>query len=918
MKLTNFFEKSGGWVVHHRKAILRITAVLTCISVGLVTRLGVETDIAQLLPEDNLVAQNFKRISDDFETTSILVALLEGPDREALITAATAFEKALLTDELTKPLIRSIESETDREFLDTWGLLLQDTADLEDNERLFRSTRLLPLIRTTNDLIEEKLAEGMDDDLEGANGEQETYQTLSRFSLFSGKLATALQSGKDDSSSALVDSWLYGDTFMIDPDETTLIMLIRPNFTLGDREKLFSLSENTRRVGRETEALLDRYGTTGISFSFTGDVENEADEERAISSDIFYPTFLALGLIVLLFLVSMSRKRSILFALLALITGILIDLAFASVTVHKLNMITSSFGALLVGLGIDFGVHIVSRFDEERSTGKTIEESMRAVFAHVAAPIIIGGGTTAIAFYSLMLSRTLAFRQFGLIAGTGICTTLAAAFLVLPALLSTFPGKQGGKGKQALLSYSGLNRLIQTTRRKPVFTLGIFVLAAAVSVFFVSANSFEYDMRKIGPQGTAAKNTEDKVAERFGISTWQHMAYAESLEEVRALSDKLADAPLVSRTESLADYIPSPDEQNSRLTLIGRIRNQKNRSLIPAGGTDTTDTYWNRERVEELSQEFQRLEWNCIEIGDLSATVLGEKSLPVRKRNAMIREIFGSDTGNPGKEVFLRVRTALEEIIRESRYAELETLDASFARELDKSITRMAEVTRPITIADIPDNIRNDLVTPDGKEFLAYIIPDPALESGESFITFTDGLKAATDRATGTLALGVELSREVLGEAYNVGFVVAVIVILFVLLLFRSVSKTIVCTVPLACGMLLMFALYPFLGQFNIVNVLAIPLIIGTGIDYCVHIATAFKVDDPDNDSFRKTLKAVTLSALTTGFGFGSLALAGQFKGIADLGATLFLGITCSYFAAVFMVPAAMQLVRNTTQKESL
>ena len=918
MKLTQYFEEAGAWVVRKRISILVFSALLLLFSAALITRLGVETDIAAMLPAHNPVAERFTSITDDFETTSVLITVVEGPDREHLVTAARAWEQALRTDAETGPLIRSIQSETDTAFLENWGLLLQDEEDLSDNERLFRSTRLLPLIRAANDLLEKKLAEGMDDDIESSGGEQETVQVMSRFALFSRNFVQALQDAPEDHSSTLVDSWRFGETFMVDAEEKTLILLVRPNFTLGDRDKLYRLSEGARRIARETTVNLEGSGYSGITFGFTGDVENEADEERAISSDIFYPSILAFFLIAGLFLVSMRRKRSIIFALLALSAGILVDLVFAAVTVQKLNMITSSFGALLVGLGIDFGIHLVSRFDEEHSSGKNPEQAIRSVFAHVASPILIGGLTTSIAFFSLMFSETSAFRQFGLVSGMGILTTLCSSFILLPALISTFPGKQAESPKLPLLSYSGLNRIVAKTQRFPALTVGILLAAAGFAAFFVSGNSFEFDMRKIGPQDTAAKKTEELVGDRFGVSTWQHMASAQTLEEVRALADKLADAPLVKRVESIADYVPPAEEQTLRLAVIERIKRQAGRSMLPGGTSTAPDLYWNEERTTELSDEFQRLEWNMIELGDLCAALLGEDSLPVRKRNAMIRETFGNETGREGEEVFLQVRQSLDTIIRNKDYEKLETLDAAFSVQLDEAVTRMAGIERPITLLDIPADIRNDLVTPDETHFLAVIFADPALASGDSFIRFADGLRETTDKATGTLILGVELSREILGEACRVALIVLIIVVLFVALSFRSVVMTLVCMVPLLSGMIWMFAFYPLFGKFNIVNILSLPLIIGTGIDYCVHIGTSFSAADPGSDSFRKTLKAVTMSALTTAIGFGSLALVGKFQGIADLGTTLFIGIVCSYAAAVFMIPAALLFGKKFLRKESL
>ena len=436
-------------VVRKRKPVLVFSALLL-LSAALITRLGVETDIAALLPAHNPVAQRFTQITDDFETTSVLIAVIGGPDREHLVAAARAWEQALRTDEETGPLIRSIQSETDTEFLESWGLLLQEDEDLTDNERLFRSTRLLPLIRNTNDLLEEKLAEGMDEDIESSGGDRETVHVMTRFTLFSRYLARALQENPENHIDDLVDSWRFGETFMVDAEEKTLLLLVRPNFTLGDRDKLYRLSEGARRIARETTANLEGSGYSGITFAFTGDVENEADEERAISSDIFYPSILAFILIAGLFLVSMRRKRSIVFALSPLLpvySSICLCRCYGSEAQHDNELF-----ALLVGLGIDFGIHLVSRFDEEHSSGNP-EQAIRSVFGHVVAHTDRRAYNVH-SVLSLMLSRTSAALPIRPCVRHGNTTTLCSSFILLPALLSTFPGKQADSPKLPLLSYS--------------------------------------------------------------------------------------------------------------------------------------------------------------------------------------------------------------------------------------------------------------------------------------------------------------------------------------------------------------------------------------------------------------------------------------------------------------------------------
>lgn len=900
MKLDKLMETAGQRTIRHAVPILILTAVITVLSIFGMTKLGVDSDIANLLPSDNPTAKSFTAIAREFQTTSTLIAVIEGSDRETLIASAEDFAFRIESDPRTASLIRPLRVKIDEQFAEKWGFMLQDTDEIVDSKRIFQSTRLLPLLRETNDLIEEKLSDGSNEEVEGAKGEDDSFEMMSRFSLFAAELNAELKSGKGEKGASLADTWLLGEKYFIDPEGKTLVLIVRPNFDIGNRKLLSTLSEGAHEIAAEIK---------GVTFSFTGDVENEAAEEKAISSDVFYPSLIAMLLIVILFYFSFSRKRSILFALAALVIGILADLGFAAITVHKLNMITSSFGALLVGLGIDFGIHIVSRYDDEIHSGEKPEKAMGKVFAEVGPPIFIGGLTTAVAFYALLLSRTIAFRQFGLVAGTGILTTLASAFIVLPALLAVFPGSEKLrllKKKKIVLAFTLPAKIAVFSRIHRVPVIAFVCVLTIIAFLCIPKNSFEYDMRKIGPQNTDAQKTEKVVAERFGISTWQQLASVASLEEARTLQAKFKKAPYVRRVESIADYIPSPEEQNERLISLAGMAEQKNR---------VGDFAWTAETVREFAEEIQRLEWNMIELADLAAASLGEKSLPVRKRNADIREIFGSETGKAGAEVYQKLLKTLATLPVELSIKRLTEFDTVFAQAMDQKITALASVNRQITLDDLPADLRADLVNAAGNHFLVVIQGTADLAGDDAFIAFADGLTAVDPGATGTLTLGLELSREILGEAKLAMILIASIVFLIVGISFRSLSLTLITGAAFLMAFIWMFGLSPFFGKFNIVSALALPLIIGVGIDYCVHIVSALQVSDSTDDALQKTGKAVTLSMLTTVIGFGSLALVGKFQGIADLGTTLTIGIICCYIVAIVIIPACVAPANSRKEK---
>ena len=895
MILESWLKRLGAWTVRRSAAILAVSAVLAAAAIWAAAGLGVETDISQMLPPENAAARGFAEISDAFSTTSSLVVVVEGPDRKSLIGAAEAYADRIREDPRTSSLVRTARLKADRAFLERWGFLLQDTEELADTDRLVGSTRLVPLLRAANDLMEEKLSDGSNEEVEGPKGEDEAFALMSRLGLFAETLGerTAAEAAGDApsrtaSDEELADAWLFGQEYFLDPEENTLLLTLRPTFDLGDRARLAALTEGARALARDLEPSLP-----GIRFSFTGDVANEADEDKAIGSDLFYPTLLALSLIVILFFASFRRRASILFAVAALGVGILVDLGFAALTVGRLNMITTSFGALLVGLGIDFGIHIASRYDALSDSQGSPEERMGRVFASVGNPVLVGGLTTALAFYSLLLSRTLAFRQFGLIAGTGILTTLASSFLVLPSLLAAFPGRKGSGKARPSLSFSLPLRAARACGRRSGLILACGFALAGLAGMNIPKNSFDFDMRRIGPQGTDAQKAERLVADRFGLSTWQHMALAGSLEEARALQARFEEAPLVRGTESAADWIPEAADQKERLARIAELAARPARNPGPE---------WDAGAVEDFLYEVQRLEWNVIELGDLAALSLGEKSLPVRKRSALVREILGGQTGAPGREVFGALRERVETLPRDRAAALLSEIDRGFSAALDRKIRVLAAVDRPITPKDLPEDLRSEYLSPDGSRYLVLIRGASGLAESAAIERFAEGLAAVHPEATGSLALGVELSRKILAEARSSALVVGIIVFGIVAAGFRSLALSALSAAAFSAALAWTFGAQPFFGRFNIVNALSLPLILGVGIDYSVHVLSALRLGDPEE--LARTVKAVTLSALTTALGFGSLALAGRFAGIAALGETLTLGILACYVSSLTLVPA--------------
>lgn len=135
-------------------------------------------------------------------------------------------------------------------------------------------------------------------------------------------------------------------------------------------------------------------------------------------------------------------------------------------------------------------------------------------------------------------------------------------------------------------------------------------------------------------------------------------------------------------------------------------------------------------------------------------------------------------------------------------------------------------------------------------------------------------------------------------------------VVLVVLLggAFRSVAMVGLSLGTLAVSLLLLLALMSMAGwTWNLMNVMALALLLGAGVDYSIHVQLALRRNAGDASRMRRTVgQAILLCALSTAAGFGTLALASN-AGLASLGKVCATGIILAGLVSVFLLPAWWQ-----------
>jgi hypothetical protein len=120
------------------------------------------------------------------------------------------------------------------------------------------------------------------------------------------------------------------------------------------------------------------------------------------------------------------------------------------------------------------------------------------------------------------------------------------------------------------------------------------------------------------------------------------------------------------------------------------------------------------------------------------------------------------------------------------------------------------------------------------------------------------------------------------------------------------VRFTLLAGLPLGIGLLQTFGLMGILEiPLNPANMIALPLMLGIGVDYGVHLIHEYREQSGPYKMSQATGVAVLVDGATTIVGFGSLMIASH-RGLQSLGRVLTLGVSCCMFTSMIMLPALL------------
>jgi hypothetical protein len=262
-----------------------------------------------------------------------------------------------------------------------------------------------------------------------------------------------------------------------------------------------------------------------------------------------------------------------------LLSGVVWTLALARLIFGHLNVITGFLVAVLIGLGIDFCIHILIRYQQERNlSGMAPAEAVVATVRGTFAPALTSALTTAGAFFSFFIADFRGFSEFGLLAGIGVLLTFVSSFAILPPLLVIIDGRK----RKTAPRPSKTQPVLVRTRGIPIAAAATIVAVMTGWAIYggarVTSIPFVNDFKLLRGESEATEFFE-YVHENMGLGFNPAVFLVKDADDARAVHDAVqavrksredrGEQSMIDRVFSATSLVP--DEVEQRRERIERL-----------------------------------------------------------------------------------------------------------------------------------------------------------------------------------------------------------------------------------------------------------------------------------------------------------------------------------------------------------
>jgi uncharacterized protein len=595
---------------------LAVLGLITIVFAILSNKLRIDTDLRVLLPDGTPSKIAMQEVEKRKGSTDFYTIAFEANSLEAL----GRFQKDI-TDSLLKwPEVEWVQYDQDRSFFERKALMYIPVDQLEDlKDRVSgiiggKFAEANPLVA---DLFEEE-PETEKPTLQGwPNAEELRRQGLPKdiVDALVGKIQE--QTGQEKSAAEKAAMTRDQSGAPVRPDSLSARLMgwhdekqVWVGVVLAQLNKPSTDAVFAKGMMERGEALIARMQPTTYSADMNAKVAGayrNFKEINQVTGDIWLAGIISLSLMVILLWFFVRKVVNLVIINVPLFVAMTWTAGATYLIYERLTLLTAFILALIFGLGIEYTVHLYSRWAEENRSGKDPVEAMTLGMMESGRGLISGAATNILAMLSLQFGSFKGFQEFGIVVSMGITFALLTTWLILPPTfflfvrisewlnpkIATSPKLE--KAMHFLLPSAGE---VKGGTLLPPFTfpekVWTYLAVGAVVVTGLLAlgpqTGFENDFKNLRGKSTGAGISYGRAV-GGGRNTSPSIILGQSEKQMRSLHDSLvlrygnpADSMLQSYA-TIQSFVPSEEQQNDRLAIIESIR-----ELLDAKALDRVDS----------------------------------------------------------------------------------------------------------------------------------------------------------------------------------------------------------------------------------------------------------------------------------------------------------------------------------------
>lgn len=814
------------------------------------------TDTAALISPHVDWRKNEKAVEAAFpQLTDVLLIIVDGKTPELAEASAASLSQALAADTKRFRLVRRPDGGT---FFDRQGLLFGSTAEVQaSTASLIEAQPLLGALASDPSL--RGVASSISLMLDGV---ERGSTPLSRIQRPMRAINSAIEgSGRGERV------WFSWQQLFVQPGAGLVpplrrLILVQP---VLDHGSLQSGDLAIAAINAQAKTLkLD--AAHGVRIRTTGEVPLADEEFSTLQENIGFVGFIMAAAMLLILWFATHSSRIVAAIVVTIAAGLVMTTAFGLVAVGTLNLISVAFIPLFVGLGVDFGIQICVRFNEERQSGVSIADALERAALALGAPLALAAGAVFLGFGAFLPTDYIGISELGIIAGLGMVIALMLSITLLPALLVLLrpPRKSREVGFSAA---APVDRWLERNRKRVLWAFGASML---VSIALLPWVRFDFNPLHLrNPDGPAMRALSDLMHDPLRTPNTINLL-APNADAAKTLAARLSALPEVASAVSVDSFVPA--DQDTKIAMIQDASLLLDPAINPFDLPSTPDD---------------------------PQTVLS-----LRKAAADLRKVAGFEAGEAARDARSLANSLdrLAEAGPASRASASDVLIPPLNLMLDQ--VRMALQAEPVTRETLPVEIAGEWIAKDGRA-LVQVFPKGDSNDNQVLSRFSQAVRKVAPNVTGLPVATQEAAGTVARAFIEAGLLALALVSLLLLVVLRSVREVAFTLAPVVLSGFLTLGSCVIIGQpINFANIIAFPLLFGVGVAFHIYFVMAWRAGA--TDLLQSSLaRAVLFSALATGSAFGSLWLSDH-PGTASMGKILMISLAWTLVCALIFEPALL------------